>query len=192
MECWNNGIMGNKSGKNYINDRVWRFTRLPVTPFHAQGFHLFNGSTGQRANVQTDKPIIPPFHYSTIPTKVLFFLILLLLFALYPRVASGYQTERDYRHARLSFEKLLKDPQKQKFRHHWIACIEKFRSVYAARPNGPRADDALFMTARLYAELYGFSCRIQDKQQALDYYNRLLKRFPGSRYASRPRGQLPS
>ncbi len=115
--------------------------------------------------------------------KSIFFL--LLLFALHPPIASGYQTERSYRHARLSFEKLLKDPQKQKFRHHWIACIKKFQSVYAARSNGPRADDALFMTARLYAELYGFSGNNKDKQQAIDYYNRLVKRFPKSPYRSK-------
>jgi N-acetylmuramoyl-L-alanine amidase len=41
------------------------------------------------------------------------------------------------------------------------------------------------MTARLYAELYGFSGSIQDKQQALDYYNRLVKRFPKSPYGSK-------
>ena len=100
-------------------------------------------------------------------------------------MAIGYETERDYRHAISSFEKLLKSPQKQKLRHHWIACIEEFHSVYVAQPNGPRADDALFMTARLYAELYGFSGNNRDKQQALDYYERLLKFFPKSRYASK-------
>ena len=185
MEYWNIGILGNKSGKKYINDQVCWFTRLPISPLHAQGFHLLNRTTGQWTNGQTNKPIIPLFHHSTIPTRFIFFLILLLLFALHPPIASGYQTERNYRHARLSFEKLLKDPQKQKFRHHWIACIKKFQSVYAARSNGPRADDALFMTARLYAELYGFSGNNKDKQQAIDYYNRLVKRFPKSPYRSK-------
>lgn len=185
MECWNIGILGNKSGKKHINDQVCWFTRLPISPLHAQGFHLLNRTTGQWTNGQTNKPIIPLFHHSTIPTRFIFFLILLLISALHPPVAAGYQTERDYRDARSSFEKLLKDPQKQKLRHHWIACIKEFRAVYATQPNGPRADDALFMTARLYAELYGFSGNNKDKQRALDYYNRLLKRFPGSRYASK-------
>ena len=112
--------------------------------------------------------------------RFIFFLILLLVFALHPPVATGSQTERDYRHARTCFERLLKDRQKQKLRHHWISCIKKFRSVYAAQPNGSRADDALLMTARLYAELYGYSGRIRDKQQAFDYYNRLLKSFPSN------------
>ena len=117
--------------------------------------------------------------------KCIFFLILLLLFAFCPPVASADQTENDYRQAQLNFKKLLRDPGKQKFRHHWIECIKKFESVYAGQPNGPRADDALFMTARLYAGLHGYSGKIRDKQQALDCYNRLLKRFPRSRYASK-------
>ena len=127
-----------------------------------------------------------PSHHSSAPLLQysLFFLAFLLVFA-FPPVAAGDQTEKDYRHAQLSFERLLKDPEKQKLRYHWIACIKKFRFVYAAQPNGPRADDALVMTARLYAKLYEFSCDIRDKQEALDYYNRLLKRFPKSPYRSK-------
>jgi N-acetylmuramoyl-L-alanine amidase len=118
--------------------------------------------------------------------KLIFFLTLLLVSPLYPAVAAGGgQSENDYRQARLCFEKLLKDRKKQRFRHHWVACIKKFRSVYTAQPNGPRADDAIFMTARLYAGLYGFSGRLQDMQQAIDYYERLLKRFPKSPYRSK-------
>ena len=41
------------------------------------------------------------------------------------------------------------------------------------------------MAARLYAGLYGYSGKIQDKEEALDYYNRLLKRFPKSPYRSK-------
>ncbi len=156
--------MGNKSGKKYINYQVCCFTCLPVRPFHVQGFHLLNRITGHR---------------------FIFFLILFLLFALCPPVASSDQTENDYRQAQLSFKEFLRDPRKQKLRHHWIACIKKFESVYAAQPNGPRADDAVFMAARLYAGLHGYSGRMWDKQRALDYYKDLLKRFPGSRYASK-------
>jgi len=128
---------------------------------------------------------VKPYLFLPIWRKFIFFLILLLVFALYPPIATGDQIENDYQQARLSFETLLKDPQKQKLRYHWVTCIKKFRSVYAAQPNGPRADDALFMTAHLYAKLYAFSCSIQDKQQALDYYNRLLKHFPKSPYQSK-------
>ncbi len=115
----------------------------------------------------------------------IYFLVLLILFVLNPHVATGYQTESDYKHAMSCFEKLMKDPKKQKFRHHWIACIKEFGAVYASQPNGRKADDALFMKARLYAELYGYSGKKKDKQRALEYYKGLLKRFPKSRYTSK-------
>lgn len=115
----------------------------------------------------------------------IFFLTLLLVFAFYPSIAAGDQTEREYRQAKSCFERLMKDPAKQRVRHNWILCIKKFRSVYESRPDGPRADDALLMTARIYAGLYKFSRSIQDKQQALDYYNRLLKHFPKSPFRSK-------
>jgi N-acetylmuramoyl-L-alanine amidase len=53
-----------------------------------------------------------------------------------------------------------------------------------AQPNGPRADDALFMTAHLYARSYKLFHSPQDKREALDYFNRLLNRFPGTKYRS--------
>jgi len=117
----------------------------------------------------------------------IFFLVLLLVFAFYPPMAAGGQTEREYQQAKSCFEKLMKDPAKQRIRHNWIMCIKKFRSVYAAQPDGPRADDALLMTAELYAKLYKTSLSTQDKQQSLDYYNRLLKHFPKSPFRSKAR-----
>jgi N-acetylmuramoyl-L-alanine amidase len=64
-------------------------------------------------------------------------------------------------------------------------CIKEFRSVYIGQPNGPLADDALFMTAHLYAKLYETIGTSQDRQEAIDYYQRLLNRFPESEYGSR-------
>ena len=95
--------------------------------------------------------------------KLICLLIVFLVFASHPPARAGDQTKNDYRQARSCFEKLRKDSQKQKFRHHWIACIKRFQSVYAAQPNGPRADDALLMTGQLYAGLYGFSGRIRHE-----------------------------
>ncbi len=115
----------------------------------------------------------------------LFLLTFLFVSTLYPALATGDQIERDYRLAELRFQKLLKDPQKQKIRRHWMTCIKGFRSVYVAQPNGTRADDALFMAAHLYAKLYEFSGSIHDKHEAVDYFSRLLKRFPESPHRSK-------
>ena len=82
------------------------------------------------------------------------FLALPLFFAL-ARPASGARSlEYEYRQASSSFNRLLQDSQKQKDRHEWLACMDKFKSVYTAEPGGRRADDALFMMGRLYSDLY--------------------------------------
>lgn len=113
-----------------------------------------------------------------------FMLALLLLFSSFPRRVAAGQIDREYRKAQSDFKQLLKDPQKQRIRHHWMMCVKGFRSVYMAQPNGSRADDALYMTAYVYARLYEITNSVQDKEEALDYFNRLLKRFPKSSYRS--------
>ena len=109
-------------------------------------------------------------------------LVLLLFFALAPPAGGARSLEYEYRQASSSFNRLLQDSQKQKDRHAWLSCIDKFKSVYTAQPGGGRADDALFMIGRLYSELYKVSALLHDRQEALDYYARLLKRFPKSQY----------
>lgn len=113
---------------------------------------------------------------------VLFFLFLSSLCN--PSVAAA-SIEYQYRQAELSYKKLLKDPQKQKSRHEWLACIKRAESVYAAHPDGVRADDALFMIGRLYSRLYKLSGKLNDRQEAVDHYCRLLRRFPKSPYRSK-------
>ena len=110
------------------------------------------------------------------------FLALPLFFALARPASGAHSLEYEYRQASSSFNSLLQDSQKQKDRHEWLACIDKFKSVYTAEPGGRRADDALFMMGRLYSELYKVSALLHDRQEALDYYSRLLKRFPKSQY----------
>lgn len=66
-----------------------------------------------------------------------------------------------------------------------MECIKEFRSVYIAEPTGSLADDALLMTAHLFAQLYDVFGSPQDRQEAIDYYQRLLNRFPESEYASK-------
>jgi N-acetylmuramoyl-L-alanine amidase len=110
---------------------------------------------------------------------------LFLVLALHPSPAGGYQVQRAYRHAQSSFKALLNDPERQELRRDWIECIKAFRMVYIAEPQGPLADDALFMAAHLYAKLYEVSGTSPDRREAVDYYQRLLNRFPDSEYGSR-------
>jgi N-acetylmuramoyl-L-alanine amidase len=121
-------------------------------------------------------------------------LFLLLVISMFCGVAGATDNIRyEYRRAESSFERLQKSRQKQKYRHNWLNCIDKFKGVYSAQPNGRWADDAIFMVGYLYSRLYRHSFSQKDKVESLDYFNRLLKRFPKSSYrekASRAIAQL--
>lgn len=92
-----------------------------------------------------------------------------------------------YRQAAARYKQLLADPEKQKDRHNWFVCAEKFKAVYAAEPDGPWSDDAIFMIGDLYAKLSERSTGINDRHEALDYFSRLLRRYPKSPYAAKAR-----
>ena len=94
----------------------------------------------------------------------------------------GNETQVAYRRAESSLERLLQNPEKKKYRHHWIACINKFKAVYRSQPDGPWADDAVFMVGKIYGHLYRYSSKQNDRDEAIDHYRRLLKRFPNTPY----------
>jgi len=109
-------------------------------------------------------------------------LAFLFIFSLCGQATALNGIEYEYQQAQSCSEELLKDPKNQNDRHHWLLCINQFRSVYTAKPDGPRADDALLMMGRLYSKLYVVSSSLKDRQETLDYYARLVKRFPKSPY----------
>jgi len=113
----------------------------------------------------------------------LFLLVVICVFCTAPAAADNLEYE--YRRAQSSYERLLKSPKKPKYRENWLNCISKFKAVYTAKPSGPWSDDAVFMVGHLYSELYRHSFSQKDKVEALDYYNRLLNRFPKSPYRSK-------
>ena len=87
-----------------------------------------------------------------------------------------------YFKAEACYRELRTDYQKRKYRHNWMRCIEKFESVYRLNPTGPWAAAGLYVSAELYRELAKYSGKESDLNEALDIYERIIKRFPGSRY----------
>ena len=112
------------------------------------------------------------------------FLVLPICFFCTARAAAN-NMEYEYRQAQSTYERLLKSAKKQKYRDNWLNCISKFKAVYTAQPSGVWADDAIFMVGHLYSGLYKYSFSQKDKIEALDYYNRLLNRFPKSPHRSK-------
>lgn len=95
-----------------------------------------------------------------------------------------YYRSRDY------FEKFLKDPEKKKYRDNWMACIQKFQSAYRTNPTGDYAAANLYMSGKIYQDLYALSQKSSDRKESIDIFNRLINRHPKSRYRSKAQAAL--
>lgn len=85
---------------------------------------------------------------------------------------------------------LKKNTRHQKYRDKWLTCIEKYRKVYRLDPSGPWAAAGLYNAGLLYLELAKRSYLNADRQEAVDLFQRVIQRFPKSRYTPKSKAQL--
>jgi N-acetylmuramoyl-L-alanine amidase len=90
--------------------------------------------------------------------------------------------EGRYLSAESCYSSLKQNSRKMALRHNWMQCIEKFYSSYRQDPDGDRAAPSLFMTGKLYADLYQHSRRKSDLKAAHTMYEKVVASFPDSRY----------
>ncbi len=95
---------------------------------------------------------------------------------------SGDKAENEYLKAESCYNSLRQNSRKMKYRDNWLRCIDKFHSVYRKNSKGMRAAASLFMTGKLYADLYKYSNRKSDLQAGYDRYVQIINQFPESRY----------
>jgi N-acetylmuramoyl-L-alanine amidase len=109
-----------------------------------------------------------------------------LLLILFSAVAVEANSARErYVSAEVCYKKLRHDQAKQKYRSYWMNCINKFQNVYRFEPDGPWAAAGLYMTGTLYNQLYRRSGSLTDRQEAVDHFERIISRFPESKYVGR-------
>jgi N-acetylmuramoyl-L-alanine amidase len=111
-----------------------------------------------------------------------FFLTVFLVAITCPRTSSALTARDKYYKAESCYKKLRNSAKKKKYRHNWLTCIEKFLDVYRHNPSGAWASAGLYKTGELYQSLYKRSHKPSDKQEALDIYERIIQRFPKSKY----------
>ncbi|MCG6910319.1 MAG: N-acetylmuramoyl-L-alanine amidase [Deltaproteobacteria bacterium] len=104
-----------------------------------------------------------------------------------PGEANALTPKEQYYKAKDRYAHLLKNAAHQKRRDKWLACIDSFEKVYRMDPNGPWAAAGMFKSAELYYELYRRSGRKAYRNEALDRFERITKRYPDSRY--RPKSE---
>ena len=109
-------------------------------------------------------------------------LICCIIAMLWPGTSLAVTAKDKYFKAEACYKKLRNSSKKQKYRDNWLLCIEKFQAVYRHAPSGPWAAAGLYMSGSLYWELYKRSFKKSDKKEALDIFERIIKRFPKSKY----------
>jgi len=105
-----------------------------------------------------------------------------MLSVMWPRGLPAATARNKYYQAEACYKKLRHNPNIQKYRDKWLSCIKKFDAVYRHDPGGPWAAAGLYMSGKLYEELYKRSFRPSDKKTAIDIFNRIITRFPKSKY----------
>jgi len=95
-----------------------------------------------------------------------------------------------YFKAETCYYELRKNTETQRYRDNWLRCIKKFQEVYKQDPSDPWAPAGMYMSGKLYAELYERSHRKSDKLKAIDVFRRIIKRYPKSRYRAKAAGAI--
>jgi N-acetylmuramoyl-L-alanine amidase len=93
--------------------------------------------------------------------------------------------QQKYYQTAACYKELRKNPDKQQFRNEWLQCINFSEDIYKLDPNGLWATAGLYLTGHLYDKLYRHSGKKSDYEQAEHYFQKLLKRFPVSKYRDR-------
>ncbi len=99
-------------------------------------------------------------------------------------LAASRSANLEYKDAKKAYARLAASARLRRYRKNWIKVIDRFRKVYLSYPDDPEiAPKVLFMMARCYSGLYGYSRRLSDIQEAVERYQVLVERFPLSRLA---------
>ncbi|RJR48425.1 MAG: N-acetylmuramoyl-L-alanine amidase [Desulfobacteraceae bacterium] len=78
---------------------------------------------------------------------------------------------------------LFASKERQKYRHNWILCIERYQSFAHRFPQHEHAARALFIAANMYSKLHALSGKEQDLDEAIRLYKHVSERYPESNLA---------
>lgn len=96
-----------------------------------------------------------------------------------------------YKRAQANDQRLQKNPKLKRYRDQWQKSIKDYEKAFASDPKGPLAAASLFGMARCYDELYDYSRRHADQENAHRCYRQLIHDFPDSAYADKAKTALP-
>ncbi len=125
--------------------------------------------------------------------KIIVFLIALValsFLASFVSDASAQTAKSKYFAADSAWKKLRNNLKQQKYRDKWLTCIRRYEAVYKLDPNGEWAAAGLFKAGQLYYSLSRKSYLESDRQEALDIFERIIKRYPKRAYAKKAAAEI--
>jgi N-acetylmuramoyl-L-alanine amidase len=112
------------------------------------------------------------------------FLAVALMSATLPSHAVRAESGDDaYLSVREEVGQFRENPSQRKFRHHYEKYIDRLRKIAKEHPKSDRADDALYVAAQLYDELYQVSLVGRDLEDAIAAYEQMATTHPKSNLA---------
>jgi len=115
---------------------------------------------------------------------------LILLSGVLPGQCLSQTDKEKYFEADKCYKKLRHSPKKQKYREHWFKCIDKYQKVFVENPESSWAPAGMYQSALIYLELYKHSFKPGDRDEAVDLFQRVIKRYPSSAYKIRAKNRL--
>lgn len=113
-----------------------------------------------------------------------------LSFLVVKEAAFAATPKEKYFKAEAAYKKLSRSKKKKKYRDNWLSCINDFQAVYKQDPSGPWAPAGMYQSGKIYLELYKYSGKKSDKKEAIDHFERLIKRYPKSSYKNKAKKEL--
>ena len=116
------------------------------------------------------------------PVVMVFFCMLFFVCA---TAGAEKSPKSQYYQAESSYKLLLRDQKKQQYRHNWLQCIQQYQEVYTIDPSGPWAAAGMYKTGVLYTKLLRWSNKEEDRKEAIDIFEKIIKQYPDSRYKAK-------
>lgn len=118
--------------------------------------------------------------------RAIFPVMLLCLFLVMVSCATtGASPSQRYAEAEACYNRLQRDEDRKQYRSYWLNCIRQFESVCRINPEGAWAPAGLYMSGRLYRELYEISRKPSDRNNAREALERVQNDYPDSAYSTR-------
>ncbi len=111
------------------------------------------------------------------------FLVFALVLGAHTAARASYDAAEAFQSANKAYVELCRDTSARKYRNNWLKVINQYAGVYNQYPNSGFAPTARYKTGKLYEQLYGYSGKKDDLEDAVGMYLALAQKYPSSSLA---------